>query len=222
MKIIIMGCGRVGEQAARFLISEGHQVTIIDQDANALEKLGADFAGNKVLGVGFDRRTLITAGIDQADAFAATSSSDNANIVAARIARNVFHVPHVIARLYDPRRAEIYRRLGLETISSTTWGAERICQLIIHTELDPVFSFGSGEVNLVAVEVPTHLVGRQVRDLSVPGEVAVVIITRRGKAFIPLTGTDFREDDLLHLAITAGAMKRVESLLGMGEGGWAQ
>lgn len=222
MKIIIMGCGRVGEQTAKLLISEGHQVTIIDQDENALERLGDDFKGRKVTGVGFDRHILISAGIDQADAFAATSSSDNANIVAARIARNVFHVPHVIARLYDPRRAEIYRRLGLETISSTTWGAERICQLIIHTELDPVFSFGSGEVNLVAMEVPPQLVGRQVRDMNVPGEVTVVVITRRGKAFIPLSGTDFREDDLLHLAISSGAMNRVESLLGMGEGGWAQ
>jgi len=219
MKIIIMGCGRVGEQAARLMAGEGHQVTVIDQDANALDRLGPDFKGNKVQGVGFDRLVLESAGIEQADAFAATSSSDNANIIAARIARNVFHVPHVIARLYDPRRAEIYRRLGLVTISSTTWGAERICELIMHAELDPVFTFGSGEVSLVAVEVPPQLVGRLVRDLAVPGEIMVVNITRQGKALIPLSGTDFREDDLLHLAVTAEAMKRVKSLLGMGEGG---
>ena len=219
MKIIIMGCGRVGEQAARLMVGEGHQVTVIDQDANALDRLGPDFKGNKVQGVGFDRLVLESAGIEQADAFAATSSSDNANIIAARIARNVFHVPHVIARLYDPRRAEIYRRLGLVTISSTTWGAERICELIMHAELDPVFTFGSGEVSLVAVEVPPQLVGRLVRDLAVPGEIMVVNITRQGKALIPLSGTDFREDDLLHLAVTAEAMKRVKSLLGMGEGG---
>ena len=219
MKIIIMGCGRVGEQAARLMVGEGHQVTVIDQDANALDRLGPDFKGNKVQGVGFDRLVLESAGIERADAFAATSSSDNANIIAARIARNVFHVPHVIARLYDLRRAEIYRRLGLVTISSTTWGAERICELIMHAELDPVFTFGSGEVSLVAVEVPPQLVGRLVRDLAVPGEVMVVNITRQGKALIPLTGTDFREDDLLHLAVTAEAMKRVKSLLGMGEGG---
>ena len=219
MKIIIMGCGRVGEQAARLMVGEGHQVTVIDQDANALDRLGPDFKGNKVQGVGFDRLVLESAGIERADAFAATSSSDNANIIAARIARNVFHVPHVIARLYDPRRAEIYRRLGLVTISSTTWGAERICELIMHAELDPVFTFGSGEVSLVAVEVPPQLVGRLVRDLAVPGEIMVVNITRQGKALIPLTGTDFREDDLLHLAVTAEAMKRVKSLLGMGEGG---
>jgi trk system potassium uptake protein len=219
MKIIIMGCGRVGEQAARFLSDEGHNVTVIDQDGNALDRLGENFRGSKVKGVGFDRQVLINAGIEYADAFAATSSSDNANIVAARIARNIFHVPHVITRLYDPRRTEIYRRLGLITISSTTWGAERICELISHAELDPVFSFGSGEVSLVAVELPPQLVGRQVRDLTVPGEIMVVNITRQGMALLPLSGTEFREDDLLHLGVAAHAMERVKSMLGMGEGG---
>jgi trk system potassium uptake protein TrkA len=219
MKIIIMGCGRVGEQAARFLSDEGHNVSVIDQDADALERLGVNFKGIKIKGVGFDKHVLINAGIEHADAFAATSSSDNANIVAARIARNIFHVPHVITRLYDPRRAEIYRRLGLVTISSTTWGAERICELISHAELDPVFTFGSGEVNLVAVELPPQLVGRQVRDLSIPGEIVVVNITRQGMAMLPLSGTEFRDEDLLHLAVSAQAMDRVKSLLGMGEGG---
>jgi trk system potassium uptake protein TrkA len=219
MKIIIMGCGRVGEQAARLLSEDGHDVTVIDQDVHALDRLGKDFKGRRVKGVGFDRQVLISAGIEHADAFAATSSSDNANIVAARIARNVFHVPHVVTRLFDPRRAEIYRRLGLETISSTTWGAERICELISHAELDPVFSFGSGEVNLVAVELPPQLTGRQVRDLTVPGEIMVVNITRQGKALFPLTGTVFKENDLLHLAVAASAMERVKSLLGIGEGG---
>ena len=219
MKIIIMGCGRVGEQAARFLSEEGHNVTVIDQDSNALERLGGNFKGSKIKGVGFDRQVLVNAGIEHADAFAATSSSDNANIVAARIARIVFHVPIVITRLYDPRRAEIYRRLGLITISSTTWGAKRICELISHSDLDPVFSFGNGEVSLVAVELPPQLVGRRVRDLTVAGEMMVVNITRQGTALLPLLGTEFREDDLLHLAVAAQAMDRVRSMLGMGEGG---
>jgi len=219
MKIIIVGCGRVGEQAARLLDQENHQVTIIDQDESALERLGSEFKGTKLKGLGFDYDVLVKAGIQYTDAFAATSSSDNANIVAARIARNVFHVPYVVARLFDPQRAEIYRRLGLVTISSTTWGAERICELLTHAELDPVFSFGSGEVSLVVVELPPQLVGRQVRDLTVPGEVTVVNITRQGKAQLPLTGSVFREGDLLHLAVAAEAMNRVRSLLGMGEGG---
>lgn len=122
MKVIIMGCGRVGEQLARLLVDEGHQVVVIDYDERALARLGPNFKGQRINGVGFDRDVLMKAGIEQADAFAAASSSDNANIVAARIAHNIFHVPRVVARLFDPQRAEIYRRLGMLTISSTTWG----------------------------------------------------------------------------------------------------
>jgi trk system potassium uptake protein TrkA len=117
MKVIIMGCGRVGEQLAGLLAGGGHQVTVIDADQAVLDKLGPDFKARKIRGVGFDRDVLIDAGIEEADAFVATSRSDNANTISARIARNIFHVPRVIARMYDPRRAEIYRRLGLTTIS---------------------------------------------------------------------------------------------------------
>src|SRR3990172_6598222 len=111
MKVIIMGCGRVGETVSRLMADDGHAVVVIDYDPNALDRLGPHFKGRKVLGVGFDRDVLIEAGIEQADAFASTSSSDNANIVAAQIARKIFHVPRVVARLYDPHRAEVYRRL---------------------------------------------------------------------------------------------------------------
>ena len=219
MKTIIMGCGRVGEQLARLIADEGHQVTVIDSDPSALDRLGPDFKGEKIVGVGFDRNVLLRAGIEQADAFAATSSSDNANIIAARIARNIFQVPRVIARLYDPGRAGIYRRLGLLTISSTTWGAERIRELLTVAELDPLMNFGSGEVAVVSIETPPHLVGRMVRDLTIPMEVSVAAITREGRAFIPTLGSEFRPDDQIHLVILASAMERVKSLLGISEGG---
>lgn len=218
MKVIIMGCGRVGEQVARILSDEGHAVTVVDYDANALARLGPEFTGQKVKGIGFDRRVLIAAGIEQADAFAAASSSDNVNIVAARLARNVFHVPKVVARLYDPRRAEIYRRLGLVTISSTSWGARRIHELLTHTNLDPVMTFGNGEVVLIGIEAPPRLVSRRVTNLTVPGEVNVTAITRQGKAFLPTLGTEFRAGDLVHLAVLASAMERLEDLLGLSEG----
>jgi len=218
MKVIIMGCGRVGEQVARILSDEGHAVTVVDYDANALARLGPQFTGQKVKGIGFDRRVLIAAGIEQADAFAAASSSDNVNIVAARLARNVFHVPKVVARLYDPRRAEIYRRLGLVTISSTSWGARRIHELLTHTNLDPVMTFGNGEVVLIGIEAPPRLVSRRVNNLTVPGEVNVTAITRQGKAFLPTLGTEFRAGDLVHLAVLASAMERLEDLLGLSEG----
>ncbi len=218
MKVIVMGCGRVGEQLARLMANEGHEVAVIDYNPTALQRLGPDFRGEAYLGVGFDREVLIQAGIQRSDAFAATSSSDNANIVAARIARTVFHVPKVVARLYDPRRAEIYRRLGLVTISSTTWGAGRIRELLVHDELNPVFTMGSGEAVLLNVEVPAQLVGRTVRDLSVPGEIIVAGVTRDDRAVVPTHGTMFREGDTLHLSVLAAAMERVEALLGLGQG----
>lgn len=219
MKVLIMGCGRVGEQVARLMANEGHEVVVIDVDARALERLGASFKGQRVVGVGFDRDVLIAAGIEDADAFAATSSSDNANIIAARIARNVFRTPRVVARLYDPRRAEIYQRLGLPTISSTTWGAERIREMLTHLDLDPVLTFGSGEVCLFSIEAPTHWVGHQVRELLVPGEIQILGITRQGHAFIPVSGSDFRRGDIVHLAALASSLERFKELMDQGEAG---
>jgi trk system potassium uptake protein len=219
MKVIIIGCGRVGEQLARLLVDEGHQVVVIDYDARALERLGPNFKGQRITGVGFDRQVLIKAGIEQADAFAAASSSDNANIIAARIAHNIFHVPRVVARLFDPQRAEIYRRLGMLTISSTTWGAERLRELLTSAELDPIISFGSGEVSLVNIDIPSHLVGRMVKDLVVSSEINIVAITRQGAAFIPTMGSQFKDGDVVHVAILASSLKRFKTLLGLLEGG---
>jgi trk system potassium uptake protein TrkA len=218
MRVIVMGCGRVGEQLARLMSAEGHDVAVIDYSVEALARLGPDFKGRRVRGVGFDRDVLVRAGIELADGFAATSSSDNVNAVAARIARSLFHVPRVVARLFDPERAEVYKRLGLATISSTTWGAERIRELLTHADLDAVRSFGAGEVQMLEIEVPPSLVGRSVRDLSVPGEVNVIAVTRDGRALLPMMGTSFRAGDIVHLAVLSAAMARVERLLGLGEG----
>ena len=215
MKIIIVGCGRVGEQLAYLMAEEGHDITVVDLKESALDRLGPHFKGRKVVGVGFDRQVLVEAGIEEADAFAATSSSDNVNIISARIARNHFHVPHVVARIYDPRRAEIYRRLGLLTISSTKWGAERIRELILHSDLDPILTFGDGEVSLVKLNAPPQLVGRRVKDLNVQGEIGVVTIVREGRALIPLQGTEFRSGDVIHLALLSTAMDRFNRLLGL-------
>lgn len=215
MKVIIMGCGKVGTQVSRRMLAEGHEVTVIDPDPAALARLGPDFAGRRMSGVGFDRKVLLEAGIESAEAFAATSASDTANIVAARIARTIYRVPRVVCRLYDPRRAEIYKRLGLVTISVTTWGAQRIYELLSHAELDTLLSFGQGQVALVEAEVPPQLVGRTVAQISIPGETSVVAITRQGEAFLPLLGSEFRQGDLLQLAVHASAMDRLEALLGL-------
>ena len=218
MKVIIMGYGRVGEQVAILLIEEGHQITVIDNNHSNNSRSVIQNKIRMIKGVGFDREVLIQAGIEEADAFAATSSSDNSNIIAARVAHNIFHVPKVVARLFDPQRAEIYQRLGLPTISSTTLGAERIRELLIHTNEDPVLTFGSGEVCIFTIETPSHLIGHRVKDLTVPGEIHLNSITRKDQAFIPLSGTEFKAGDSLHLTVLASAIERMKTLLDYGEG----
>ena len=215
MKIIIMGCGRVGSQVSQLLAQRGHEVTVIDHDANALARLSADFKGRVVRGLGFDRSILLEAGVESAEAFVAASSSDNANIIAARIARNIFHVPRVVARLYDPLRAEIYQRLGLTTISTTGWGAERIVEVVTHTDLDVVHLFRDGGTTLVRIEIPPRLNGQKVAQMNIPGEVLVTAITRNDHTFIPVSGTEFREGDIVHLAVIPTSMVRLEEMLGI-------
>jgi len=215
MKVIVMGCGRVGLQVSLILADQNHTVTVIDHDENAIARLGSNFRGKVVRGLGFDRNVLIEAGVESADAFIAASSSDNANIVAARIARNIFHVPRVVARLYDPRQAEIYKRLGLMTISTTNWGAERICEVVTHTDLDVVYTFGRGEASLIVIEASAQLTGRTVNHISIPGEVIVVSITREDQAFLPLPGSEIQEGDRIHLAVLSSAMERVEEMFGL-------
>ncbi len=215
MKVIIMGCGRIGSQVSELMSAQGHVVTVIDHDSNAVDRLGPNFKGRIVHGLGFDRTILIEAGIEKADAFVSASSSDNANIVAARIAKNIFRVPRVVARLYDPHRAEVYQRLGLTTISSTNWGAERIYQVLSHTDLDVVYTFGRSEVALVVLETPPQWIGKNVAQLSVPGEIVVVSITRNDQAFLPVHGTEFQEGDIIHLSILSSAMDRLEEMLGL-------
>lgn len=215
MKAIIMGCGRVGSHVSTMLANAGHDVTVIDPSAENLDLLDDSFRGKKLQGIGFDRDVLLSAGIEMADAFAATSPSDNVNIVAARIARNFFHVPRVVARLYDPRRAEIYKRLGLQTISMISWGSEKIYEMLIHPSLDPIVTFGSGEVSVISLDVPQFLIGQLVREVEIPGEISVVGITRDGTAFLPGSGTELHAGDLLHLSILASAADRLEQLFGL-------
>jgi trk/ktr system potassium uptake protein len=215
MKIIIMGCGRVGSQVSQLLVGQGHDVTVIDHDTNALARLGTEFKGKLVHGLGFDKKILLEAGVETAEGFVAASSSDNANIVAARIARNIFRVPRVVARLYDPVRAEVYQRLGLTTISSTAWGAERIVEVVTHTDLDVLHVFRDGGTTMVRVEVPTRLHGFHVAQMNIPGELAVTAITRNDHTFIPVSGTEFQEGDVIYLAVISSAMDRLEKLLGL-------
>jgi trk system potassium uptake protein TrkA len=216
MKVIVMGCGRVGSQVSVLLSNRGHDVTVIDhRDTDGHMRLGPDFKGQVISGLGFDEDVLLEAGIKNAEAFVAASSSDNANVVAARIARNIFHVPRVVARMYDPRRAEIYQRLGLMTISSTELGVRQIYEMVTHTDLNILHKFGKGEVSMLAIEIDYNLANRTVRDLTIPGEVNVITVTRNDRAFIPSSGTEFKEGDIIHLTVLSTSMSRLEDMLGM-------
>lgn len=215
MKMIIVGCGRMGSSLAQTLTQNGHSVTVIDLDPAAFERLPEAFTGNKVVGVGFDRDVLIKAGIERADGLAAVTSSDEANAVIARIASQIFRVPKVVARLYEQRKAEIYKRLGIQTIDPGSWGVLRVYDLLCYSQLDTVFSFGSGDVDIVEVEAPALLVGRTVREITVSGEFIVTAITRNNKTFLPTLGTEFQKRDTLHLAVAATSSDRLKSMLGL-------
>ncbi len=214
MKIIIIGCGRMGSGLAQALNLRGHTVTVIDKDPDAFGQLGPAFHGKTVVGIGFDRDVLLRAGIERADGLAAVTASDEANVVSARLASQVFRVPRVVARLYDPAKAEIYSRLGLITISPLTWGIDRTADLLSYFPLNTVFSVGSGAVDMQEFDVPAQLVGRAVEDLWVPAEMIVVAITRSGRTFMPTLGTVFQEGDLIHMAVIDSSEEHLKQMLG--------
>ncbi len=216
MKVIIVGCGRLGGELAIQLSHDGHDVTVVDKNPQAFYRLGSGFKGKTVEGIGFDRDVLVRAGVERSDALAALTAGDNSNIITARVARNVFRVPKVVARLYDPRRAEIYQRLGLQTVSSTAWGVSRTIQLLAHRDLNVIMTLGNGEVELVELEAPPHWVSRTVSNVNVTGEISVTAITRKGKTFIPTLGTVFQEEDRLTISLLALSRSRLESLLALG------
>ncbi len=216
MRIIIIGCGRMGSGLAQALQLRGHAVTVVDREPSSFERLGPVFRGRTVVGVGFDRNALIQAGIERADALAAVMPSDEANVVAARLATEFFHVPRVVVRLYDPRKAEIYTRLGLQTISALSWGINRTADMLCYSQLDTVMSLGGGGVDLVQLEAPTLLVGHTVQSLMVPASIHVVAISRGGKTFLPTLGTVFQTGDILHVAVTPSAADRLRDLVNAG------
>jgi trk system potassium uptake protein len=212
MRVIILGCSRIGVGLAQRLALAGHAVTVVEPAAVDLARLPAGFSGRKLRGEVLDRRVLLEAEIEGQDALAAVTRSDDVNVVAARLARLVFHVPRVVARLYSPRAAEVYRRLGVQTVCTTTWGISRIGELLSYSELEPVASLGDG-VDVLDVRLPPLLAGRPVSDLAMPGVIQVAAISRGGKTFLPQPETRFEADDLLHVVVLAGATEHLAALL---------
>ncbi|MDQ3273708.1 MAG: TrkA family potassium uptake protein [Actinomycetota bacterium] len=201
MHVVIMGCGRVGSSLARNLERRGHTVAIIDQNPDAFRRLGPTYSGRKVTGTGFDRGVLDEAGIENADAFAAVSSGDNSNIISARVARETFGVDKVVARIYDPGRAEIYQRLGIPTVATVRWTADQMLRRLLPEGSEPDYRDPSGTVRMAEVHLHRSWVGRSVAELEAALRTRVAYVTRLGEALIPTHDTLIQEADLVHVVM---------------------
>jgi len=208
--IVILGCGRVGALLAHRLDELGHSVAVVDQDATSFRKLSPDFTGQTVTGMGFDRETLESAGITRAHAFAAVSSGDNSNILAARVARETYGVEQVVARIYDPRRAEVYQRLGIPTVATVSWTTGQIMRRILPLGAEDEYRDPSGTVSLSEVHLGTMWLGRRSSDLEAASGARVAFITRYGQALLPEADTVLQDGDLVHALFTDEARDRVE------------
>ncbi len=213
MRVIIVGCGRVGSELANSLSAERHDVVVIDRDPLSFGRLSREFGGRMLTGVGFDREVLQRADIEGADALAATTDSDNVNIVVAVTAKESFKVPHVVARIYDPQAAQMYRREGIPTVSPTLWAASTMKTMIVNPKLATLATCGSGEVEFLKVEIPKALAGKTVQSFMLPGESHVGALVRRGQATIPSGDTCLEPGDVLHIAAAVTAISKLEKLL---------
>jgi trk system potassium uptake protein len=214
MHVVIMGAGRVGSGLAQRLDSEGHSVCVIDKRPREdLRYLTASFGGRVLQGNGFNRTLLVEANITHADAFIAVTSGDNSNIVGARVARDEFRVPKVVARIYDPRRADIYRDLGIPIVAAARWTTNEIHQLLFHRDLEPDRQFGNGETILVRSTVPDYLSGRLLSEFNVEGQIQVIEVTRAGRSMIPGPGTAIKAGDLASFVVAATSLGRLRSFL---------
>ncbi len=214
MQAVIMGCGRTGSALAIRCDAEGDHVTVIDPDAAAEVRLPAGFHGRFLAGNGVTPAVLEAAGIKQVEAFVALTPNDSANIVAARVARDTFRVPRVIARLHDPAHAPLYSELGITTVGSVQTTVNRIAQLLHHGTLEPHQTFGNGETLLVRSAIPGHLAGRRAGEFNVPGEIGVIELSRAGRSIIPELSTSLEDGDVLSFIVAAGSLDRLRSFLG--------
>ena len=196
-----MGCGRVGSTLARSLEDRNHTVSVIDSEPDAFRRLGVGFNGDKITGYGFDQAVLAEAGIERADAFAAVSSGDNSNIIAARVARETFGIQHVVARIYDPGRAEVYQRLGITTVATVKWTADQVLRRLLPAGAEPDFRDPSGTIRVDHVPVTEAWIGRRTVKLQEESGSRIAWIDRLGEGMIPTRETVIQEGDLLHLVM---------------------
>jgi len=211
--IVIVGCGRVGSGLGIDLVGQGHSVSIIDRNPKAFRRLPDDWSGQTIVGSGFDRDDLDAARARDATALAAVTSGDNSNILTARIARETYAIPNVVARIYDPRRAQIYLRLGIATVATVSWTIDQVRHRLLPNELESEWSDPTGGVSLIARHLPERWAGKRLADLSVPGDVSLVSVTRAGVVRLDFADLVGQEGDILHLMVTEAALARFQERL---------
>jgi trk system potassium uptake protein len=217
--VVVMGCGRVGSAVARRLEQVGHSVAVIDQDPEAFRRLGPDFAGRQVTGLGFDRQTLLDAGIDSAGAFAAVSSGDNSNIISARVARETFGVQHVVARIYDSKRAEVYERMGVPSVATVPWTVNRLLRELLSEKVSELWREPTGQVLLMRVTVTDHWVGHKLTDFEAATGARAAWLIRFGEAQLPTPSTVMQDGDHLIVAATDDVTPEVHRVMSQGAAG---
>lgn len=213
MRVVIMGCGRVGAELTIELARQGHEIGVIDKRPDAFDRLPPGFQAKTVVGLGFDREVLEEAGVKEADVFLAVSNGDNSNIVSARIAREHYHVPNVIARINDPRRADIYERLNIPTVAPVRWGVRQIMLMLAHPREEIKESMAGGDLFRMRVHVPEHLVGKPVGALTFPGKILVAGVERGGTGFVPDEKSTFQKDDVAQIFLRQDALEQLDRLL---------
>ena len=217
MHIVIMGCGRVGSTLAHILEDQGNSVAVIDRDPDAFRRLRSAFKGDRITGIGFDRHVLIQAGIERADAFAAVSSGDNSNIIAARVVRETFAIPRVAARIYDPRRAEVYERLGIPTVATVRWTAEQMLRKVLPEGAALHWRDPTGNVVMAEVAFSNRWIGEPVKVIETSTQSRIAFIDRFGQALVPEYGTVLQEGDVLHVIARESDIERITAALAGGE-----
>ena len=212
MHIVIMGCGRVGAMLATGLEKRGHSVAVIDSNAEALRRLGEGFKGVTVEGVGFDREVLEAAGIRKAGGFAAVSSGDNSNILAARVVREIYRVENVVARIYDQGRAAVYERLGIPTVATVKWTVLEVLRRLLPEGSMPVWRDPTGDAKLLQMHVHNGWVGRRISELSQAADCPIPFVMRVGRGIVPDRDTIYQDGDLIYVACMTEKIDDTESL----------
>jgi len=214
--VVVIGCGRVGSELAGALERLDHTVAVIDKKKDAFRRLPKGFGGYRLVGFGFDRDTLEAAGVRDAGAVAAVTSGDNSNIMAARVARETFEVEHVVARIYDPRRAVIYQRLGIPTVATVAWTTDQVLRRLLPTSSVADWTDSAGGVGLVERNLPAVWAGKKLADLDEPGVFSLAAITRLGTAQVIRPDLVGQEGDILHVMTNLTSLDMLEARLAKG------